>query len=173
MEATALLLLSSRWPVPRPFTRSSQKTNPGQVALTLPLLLSRVSRGSGKMTSRLQITVFRHHGLRVQQVELLSRFVRSSSQPEHKITQYMLTQIQLAYNPTLTPLLEQIWPLRSQGWIDVTGLQVLPEQGFAQFELFTGRTAPQHLMRAKVAEYGRECTRPSDDSLVRRSRSEG
>jgi len=46
----------------------------------------------------------------------------------------------------------QIRALRTKGWIPVDGLQVLPEQGIAQFELFTGRKAPQHVMRAQVAK---------------------
>ncbi|CAH0020778.1 unnamed protein product [Clonostachys rhizophaga] len=60
--------------------------------------------------------------------------------------------IELAYNPRETPLLSQVRTLRKKGWIAVEGLEVLPEQGIAQFELFTGRTAPQHLMREIVAQ---------------------
>ncbi|TPX16595.1 uncharacterized protein E0L32_012416 [Thyridium curvatum] len=61
--------------------------------------------------------------------------------------------IELAYNPIETPLVQQIRSLSRGDWISVHGLQVLPEQGIAQFELFTGRKAPENLMRAQVADY--------------------
>ncbi|KAJ5366860.1 hypothetical protein N7541_000801 [Penicillium brevicompactum] len=54
----------------------------------------------------------------------------------------------LAYTWVDTPFLRQIGSLNREDWVSVNGLQVLPEQGFAQFELFTGRKAPQNLMRS-------------------------
>ena len=67
----------------------------------------------------------------------------------------MLKMVQLAYDPLETPLLKQARKKSHQGWIPVDGLQILPEQGIPQFELFTGRIAPRQRMR-KAALQGYE-----------------
>jgi shikimate 5-dehydrogenase len=62
--------------------------------------------------------------------------------------------IQLAYKLD-TPLLQQIRRLRQQtgqAWVIVDGLEFIPEQGIAQFELMTGRKAPRSRMRAEVLQ---------------------
>lgn len=41
---------------------------------------------------------------------------------------------------------------RSQGWIIADGLDVLVEQGIAQFEILMKRPAPSHIMRRTVRE---------------------
>jgi shikimate 5-dehydrogenase len=40
----------------------------------------------------------------------------------------------------------------SQGWIVVDGLDVLVEEGIAQFEVLTKRPAPSHFIRRAVRE---------------------
>jgi shikimate 5-dehydrogenase len=59
---------------------------------------------------------------------------------------------QLAYKPFVTPLIQQVQRLREAGqpWVIIDGLEVLPEQGIAQFELMTGRRAPRGTMRLEV-----------------------
>ncbi|KAG8631110.1 hypothetical protein KVT40_000250 [Elsinoe batatas] len=58
--------------------------------------------------------------------------------------------VDLTYQPLVTALVRQIKSQTSRGWIIMTGLDMLPEQAFAQFELFTGRRAPRPVMRAEV-----------------------
>ncbi|WAO95294.1 Quinate repressor protein [Fusarium falciforme] len=58
--------------------------------------------------------------------------------------------IELSYTPLETPLLRQVRAMSDRGWIAVDGLQVLPEQGMMQFEMFTMRRAPEKLMRDAV-----------------------
>ncbi|KAH7071854.1 hypothetical protein BKA63DRAFT_534770 [Paraphoma chrysanthemicola] len=58
--------------------------------------------------------------------------------------------LELSYAPPETPLLKQVRSLEDQGWVTVDGLQMLPEQGKRQFELFTSRRAPIKAMREAV-----------------------
>lgn len=42
--------------------------------------------------------------------------------------------------------------MTTKGWITVGGVDVLVQQGIAQFEIFTGKPAPVHTMRRVVQE---------------------
>ncbi|KAJ5256652.1 hypothetical protein N7478_012756 [Penicillium angulare] len=60
--------------------------------------------------------------------------------------------VEVAYGPFRTPLMEQMLSRSSKGWVMVDGLKVLLEQGIAQYELFTKRPAPIHVMRRAIQE---------------------
>jgi len=58
--------------------------------------------------------------------------------------------IDMSYKPRQTPLLVAAIRL-GRDWATVTGIEVLLEQGFDQFKLWTGKEAPKAVMREAVA----------------------
>ncbi|RHZ63471.1 putative pentafunctional AROM polypeptide [Aspergillus thermomutatus] len=64
--------------------------------------------------------------------------------------------LEVAYGPSKTPLMEQMLPFATKGWVVVDGLSLLVEQGIAQYEIFTKRPAPVHVMRKMIYELSKE-----------------
>ncbi|KNG89731.1 pentafunctional AROM polypeptide [Aspergillus nomiae NRRL 13137] len=60
--------------------------------------------------------------------------------------------VEVAYDPLETRLIKSMREHVSRGWIIVDGLSVLVEQGIAQYELFTNRPAPVHVMRRAIQQ---------------------
>ncbi|KAI2479879.1 Quinate repressor [Pyrenophora tritici-repentis] len=76
--------------------------------------------------------------------------------------------IELAYRTLNTPLTRQVREEAGKSWICLDGLDLLPEQGFAQFELFTGKRAPRRVMREEVLRCWRDEWGRGDVGMVRR-----
>ncbi|CAO2654558.1 Nn.00g112910.m01.CDS01 [Neocucurbitaria sp. VM-36] len=74
--------------------------------------------------------------------------------------------VELAYRTLNTPLTKQVREEASKSWICLDGLDLLPEQGFAQFELFTGKRAPRRVMREEVLRCWTDEEGQSNPSMV-------
>lgn len=59
---------------------------------------------------------------------------------------------QLSYLTKSTSLLLQAYGAGHKGWVVVEPLEILIEQGCAQFELFVGRAAPRKVITQSVIQ---------------------
>lgn len=77
--------------------------------------------------------------------------------------------VHMAYKTLDDPMVQRFRAKVGEGWIVQDGLDVHPEQAFAQFELFTGRPAPRQLMRETgLRNYRDERGRKLDESEIQR-----
>lgn len=77
--------------------------------------------------------------------------------------------LELAYKPLNTPMVQQIRRLRQRTgrpWVIVDGLEFIPAQSVAQFELMTGRKAPRAQMRTAAVENYEKITGSTTDATV-------
>ena len=74
--------------------------------------------------------------------------------------------VEMGYRPINTPLVQQIKRVRKATgvpWVLVDGIEVLPEQAIAQFELMTGRKAPRGIMRTEILRAYNENPAPTGE----------
>jgi len=57
--------------------------------------------------------------------------------------------VDMAYKPAETPLLS-LAKSAAPTWARVMGVEVLLEQGYVQFETWTGRRCPKHIIAKRV-----------------------
>jgi shikimate 5-dehydrogenase/shikimate kinase len=76
--------------------------------------------------------------------------------------------METAYKTLNTPLSQQVRDAPNKLWTYMDGLDFIPEQAFAQFELFTGKRAPRRVMREEVLHAWRDEQGNTDLDMVRR-----
>jgi shikimate 5-dehydrogenase len=76
--------------------------------------------------------------------------------------------METAYKTLNTPLSQQVQDCPKKLWTYMDGLDFIPEQAFAQFELFTGKRAPRRVMREEVLRAWRDEQGNTDIEMVRR-----
>jgi shikimate 5-dehydrogenase len=75
--------------------------------------------------------------------------------------------METAYKTLNTPLSQQVRDASRKLWTYMDGLDFIPEQAFAQFELFTGKRAPRRVMREEVLRAWRDEHGNADMDMVR------